>query len=171
MFTSRAEYRLLLNHGGAELRLWKHAARLGLISQARAEKIAAKAEAVEKWAAKFEADGTALKMRRAGGIEGVPLPSAFASLSQNAKDEAVYRIVYKGYLERDLRQIEKSAAYENFKIPEGIDYSKVVGLRLEAGQKLAAVRPATVAQASRISGVSPADIGVLMVHVKAARRA
>jgi len=171
MFTSRAEYRLLLNHGGAELRLWKHAARLGLISQARAEKIAAKAEAVEKWAEKFEADGTALKMRRAGGIEGVPLPSAFASLPQNAKDEAVYRIVYKGYLERDLRQIEKSAAYENFKIPEGIDYSKVVGLRLEAGQKLAAVRPATVAQASRISGVSPADIGVLMVHVKAARRA
>ena len=170
MFTSRAEYRLLLNHGGAEYRLGEHAARLGLISPARAEKIASKKQAVEHWVNKFEANGTALKMRRAGGLEGVSVPSAFMSLSKNAIDEVVYKLVYKGYLERDLRQIEKSSAYENVKIPESLDYSKVLGLRLEAGQKLAAVRPSTVAQASRISGVSPADISVLLVHVKASGR-
>jgi tRNA U34 5-carboxymethylaminomethyl modifying enzyme MnmG/GidA len=89
---------------------------------------------------------------------------------KNAIDEVVYKLVYKGYLERDLRQIEKSSAYENVKIPESLDYSKVLGLRLEAGQKLASVRPSTVAQASRISGVSPADISVLLVHVKASGR-
>ena len=170
MFTSRAEYRLLLNHGGAEYRLGEHAARLGLISPARAEKIASKKLAVEKWINKFEENGTALKMRRAGGLAGVSVPSAFMSLSKNAIDEVVYKLVYKGYLERDLRQIEKSSAYENVKIPESLDYSKVLGLRLEAGQKLASVRPSTVAQASRISGVSPADISVLLVHVKASGR-
>jgi tRNA uridine 5-carboxymethylaminomethyl modification enzyme len=170
MFTSRAEYRLLLNHGGAEYRLGEHAARLGLISPARAEKIASKKQAVEKWINKFEENGTALKMRRAGGLAGVSVPSAFMSLSKNAIDEVVYKLVYKGYLERDLRQIEKSSAYENVKIPESLDYSKVLGLRLEAGQKLASVRPSTVAQASRISGVSPADISVLLVHVKASGR-
>ncbi len=169
MFTSRAEYRLLLNHGGAEFRLGEIAAKMGLISDSRAEKIAAKKTAVEEWISKFEADGTALKMRRAGGLDGVSVPSAFKSLSQNAIDEVVYKLVYKGYLERDLRQIEKSAAYENIRIPESIDYSKVLGLRLEAGQKLAAARPATVAQASRISGVSPADVGVLLVYVKATK--
>ncbi|MBP3357272.1 MAG: tRNA uridine-5-carboxymethylaminomethyl(34) synthesis enzyme MnmG [Opitutales bacterium] len=169
MFTSRAEYRLLLNHGGAEYRLGEHAARLGLISPARAEKIASKKQAVEKWINKFEENGTALKMRRAGGLTGVSVPSAFMSLSKNAIDEVVYKLVYKGYLERDLRQIEKSSAYENVKIPESLDYSKVLGLRLEAGQKLASVRPSTVAQASRISGVSPADISVLLVHVKASK--
>ena len=169
MFTSRAEYRLLLNHGGAEYRLGEHAARLGLISPARAEKIASKKQAVEKWINKFEENGTALKMRRAGGLAGVSVPSAFMSLSKNAIDEVVYKLVYKGYLERDLRQIEKSSAYENVKIPESLDYSKVLGLRLEAGQKLASVRPSTVAQASRISGVSPADISVLLVHVKASK--
>jgi tRNA uridine 5-carboxymethylaminomethyl modification enzyme len=160
----------LLNHGGAEFRLGEHAARLGLISPARAEKIASKKQAVESWIDKFEANGTALKMRRAGGLEGVSVPSAFMSLSKNAIDEVVYKLVYKGYLERDLRQIEKSSAYENVKIPESLDYSKVLGLRLEAGQKLASVRPSTVAQASRISGVSPADISVLLVHVKASGR-
>ncbi len=169
MFTSRAEYRLLLNHGGAEFRLGEHAARLGLISPERAEKIAAKKSAATKWIDKFESDGTALKMRRAGGIDGVSLPSAFMSLSKNTRDEVVYRLVYKGYLERDLRQIEKSSGYENIKIPENIDYSKVIGLRLEAGQKLANIRPSTIAQASRISGVSPADVGVLLVYVKASK--
>ena len=106
-------------------------------------------------------------MRRAGGLDGVDVPPEFKNLSRNAIDEIVYRIVYKGYLERDLRQSEKSSAYENIKIPQTFDFSKVLGLRLEAAQKLIAVRPSTVAQASRISGVSPADINVLMVYVKA----
>ncbi len=167
MFTSRAEYRLLLNHTSAECRLFGHAARLGLLPEGRKSNIAEKISDIERWTTTFENDGTALKMRRAGGLDGVDVPPEFKNLSRNAIDEIVYRIVYKGYLERDLRQIEKSSAYENIKIPQTFDFSKVLGLRLEAAQKLIAVRPSTVAQASRISGVSPADINVLMVYVKA----
>lgn len=166
MFTSRAEYRLLLNHSSAEYRLFAHAERMGLLPSGRAANVRAKIEAIDKWVADFERDGTAAKMRRAGGLDGVSVPSAFANLSGNAKEEVVYRLVYKGYLERDLRQIEKSAAFENVKIPEGFDFAHAVGLRLEAAQKLAAASPATVAQASRISGVSPADINVLLVALK-----
>ncbi len=167
MFTSRAEYRLLLSHTSAKCRLFGHAARLGLLPEGRKSNIAEKISDIERWTTTFENDGTALKMRRAGGLDGVDVPPEFKNLSRNAIDEIVYRIVYKGYLERDLRQIEKSSAYENIKIPQTFDFSKVLGLRLEAAQKLIAVRPSTVAQASRISGVSPADINVLMVYVKA----
>ena len=170
MFTSRAEYRLLLNHASAEYRLFRHAERLGLLPPDRAERIRSKIEAVDRWVSKFENDGTAQKMRRAGGLSGVQLPDGFGSLSANAAEEIEYRIVYKGYLERDLRQIEKSAAFESVKIPEGFDFAKAVGLRIEASQKLAAARPSTVAQAARISGVSPADINVLMVSIKAAAK-
>lgn len=166
MFTSRAEYRLLLNHSSAECRLFAHAKRLGLLPEGRARNVERKIADIEKWVAEFESDGTAQKMRRAGGIDGVPLPNDFRALSSNAVEEVVYRVVYRGYLERDLRQIEKSASFENVKIPVDFDFARAIGLRLEAAQKLAAVNPATVAQASRISGVSPADINVLLVALK-----
>ena len=166
MFTSRAEYRLLLNHSSAECRLFAHAKRLGLLPEGRVRNVEKKIADIEKWVAAFEADGTAQKMRRAGGVEGVPLPSGFYDLSSNAVEEVVYRVVYRGYLERDLRQIEKSASYESVKIPADFDFAHAIGLRLEAAQKLAAVKPATVAPASRISGVSPADINVLLVALK-----
>ena len=98
--------------------------------------------------------------------ENAALPAGFLALPPEARAEILYRVAYKGYLERDLRQIEKMSGWENIRIPSGLDYSRAVGLRLEARQKLEKFAPSTIGQASRISGVSPADIGVLLVHVK-----
>ena len=167
MFTSRAEYRLLLNHSSAELRLFGHAKRMGLLPESRLRNIAEKAELVRKWTEAFESGPQALYLRRGGSADA--LPPEFLSLSANTREEILYRSVYKGYLERDLRQIEKTRAYEDVEIPAWLDYSEIRGLRIEAAQKLAAFRPMTIGQAARISGVSPADVGVLTVYVKAAR--
>lgn len=168
MFTSRAEYRLLLNHSSAEIRLFEHAKEMGLLPESRLRNIAEKAELVGKWVKNFEDGPQSLYLRRGGSADA--LPAEFLALSSNIRGEVLYRSVYKGYLERDLRQIEKIGAYEDFPIPSSLDYSEVRGLRIEASQKLAALRPATIGQASRISGVSPADVGVLTVYVKAFRR-
>jgi len=85
------------------------------------------------------------------------------------RDETVYRIRYAGYIEREYRQIEKMSHIEKIKLPADADYAAVRGLRRESALKLAAVRPATLGQASRISGVNPADISILMIMVEAKR--
>ncbi len=168
MFTSRAEYRLLLNHNSAEIRLLKYAERYGLVSAARLAKMRKKAEDVAYWTAAFEKSGKADMLRR--GDSSAALPDTFLELSDSARSEVLYRTLYKGYLERDLRQIEKMGTFEQMPIPAELDFSDVKGLRLEAAQKLAQLRPATVGQALRISGVSPADANVLMVYLKALRQ-
>ncbi len=163
MFTSRAEYRLLLNHSSAEIRLFAHAEKYGLLGEGRAAKIAKKAADVAKWTAALEnsREGAALK-REGEGYSG-PMPEGFGELSDGAREEILYRVIYGGYLERELRQIAKMDRLENVKIPENTDYMKLKGLRTEAAQKLAKFRPSTVGQASRISGVSPADINVIVI--------
>ena len=166
MFTSRAEYRLLLNHSSAELRLFEEASRLGLLPAGRREKIAKKIKDVAEWVGKIENSSDAAMLRREGVGASKKLPWAFQALSPQTRDEILYRVVYKGYLDRDMRQIEKSAAYENVKIPSGLDFKSIKGLRIEAAQKLDAAKPSTIGQASRISGVSPADVNVLMVACK-----
>lgn len=171
MFTSRAEYRLLLNHSSAEIRLFPLASRLNLVSGARAEAVAAKMNAVDYWTHSLEADKYALALRRDSASAVPKLPAAFLALPEAARSEILYRVIFKGYLDRDLRQIEKSRIYESLTIPAGFDFSTVTGLRIEARQKLAKASPSTLGQASRISGVSPADISVLMVQIKAARDA
>ncbi len=165
MFTSRAEYRLLLNHNSAELRLLGYARRYGLVAPGRLEKMSKKRDDVDYWVGAFEKSGMADSLRR--GVPSPALPDSFNRLSKSARDEVLYRVIYKGYLERDLRQIEKMGTFERVSIPGGIDYSKVSGLRLEAAQKFARFKPATVGQAMRISGVSPADVNVLLVYIKA----
>ena len=164
MFTSRAEYRLLLNHSSAEMRLFPYSKWLGLLPRERARSIELKIELIHLWVNRFETGRIGEALRR-NDVE-CKLPSAFCALPPDAKAEILYRVIYKGYLERDLRQIEKMRDWENIRIPEGIDYSHASGLRLEARQKLEKFKPQTVGQASRISGVSPADIGVLLVYVK-----
>ena len=168
MFTSRAEYRLLLNHNSAELRLYPYAESLGLLPEDRIGKIKAKAEKIRLWTERFEKDRSADKIRRDFSAARL-VDGDFFSLSKSAQDEVLYNIIYKGYLERDLRQIEKSKHYESISIPPNIDYSALKGLRIEAAQKLQKFAPATIGQASRISGVSPADINVLLVYVKAGK--
>ncbi|MGA3007797.1 MAG: tRNA uridine-5-carboxymethylaminomethyl(34) synthesis enzyme MnmG, partial [Opitutaceae bacterium] len=86
------------------------------------------------------------------------------------RDEVTYRVAYKGYLSRELRQIEKMGEIEKIRIPNDIDYRSVRGLRLESALKLDQFRPGTLGQASRISGVNPADISILMVLIESARR-
>lgn len=164
MFTSRAEYRLLLNHSSAEMRLFPYSKCLGLLPRERARSIELKIELINLWVNRFETGRIGEALRR--NDTECKLPSAFCALPPDAKAEILYRVIYKGYLERDLRQIEKMRDWENIRIPEGIDYSHASGLRLEARQKLEKFKPQTVGQASRISGVSPADIGVLLVYVK-----
>lgn len=164
MFTSRAEYRLLLNHSSAEMRLFPYSKWLGLLPRERTRSIELKIELINLWVNRFETGRIGEALRR--NDAECKLPSAFCALPPDAKAEILYRVIYKGYLERDLRQIEKMRDWENIRIPEGIDYSHASGLRLEARQKLEKFKPQTVGQASRISGVSPADIGVLLVYVK-----
>ncbi|MGA2052496.1 MAG: FAD-dependent oxidoreductase [Opitutales bacterium] len=198
MFTSRAEYRLLFNHGSAELRLFDHAARFGLVPPDRLARIREKVRLVTEWSQRLETErapgGTAADLLRrhwakqqrsasaAPDPEGegsaltaetasspslpVELPPAFLALPPPVRDEVVYRVCYRGYLDRDLRQIEKLRHLENIRLPDDFDYNTIHGLRAESRQKLAAARPATLAHAQRISGVGPADISLLLVSLR-----
>lgn len=170
MFSSRAEHRLLLNHGSADIRLFPHAVRCGLLPNAREARTRAKAGAILHWTSWIE--GTRREsgswgdfLRKGGAIEG--LPEAFLSLSGPAREEIIYRVRYKGYLDRERRMTAKYRHLENALLPADADYLSVRGLRHEASEKLQAIRPLNLNQASRISGVSPADITVLLVWLKA----
>lgn len=163
MFTSRAEYRLLLNHTSAEIRLYPHAKKYGLIGDARAKNIEKKIENVARWCSLLENSKDGMALKREGEASSKNLPSDFQTLSSETRAEILYRVIYKGYLDRELKQIARMDKLETLKIPENTDYSKLKGLRTEAAQKLAKFRPLTVGQASRISGVSPADVNVIVI--------
>lgn len=163
MFTSRAEYRLLLNHTSAEIRLYPHAKKYGLIGDARAKNIETKIENVARWCSLLENSKDGMALKREGEAYSKNLPSDFQTLSSETRAEILYRVIYKGYLDRELKQIARMDKLETLKIPENTDYSKLKGLRTEAAQKLAKFRPLTVGQASRISGVSPADVNVIVI--------
>jgi tRNA uridine 5-carboxymethylaminomethyl modification enzyme len=174
MFTSRAEYRLLFNHGSAELRLLHHAERYKLLTKNRLTKISEKKECIEHWAKFFEStrcNGVTFgdSVRRTGAGEP-EFPPGFAEENPFVREEVLYRVAYRGYLSRELRQIEKLREIEKIRIPGEIDYLTVRGLRRESALKLTEARPGTLGQASRISGVNPADISILMVLIESARR-
>lgn len=173
MFTSRAEYRLLFNHGSAELRLFKHAAAHGLLPETRKRKIDDKIRTIESWVERLEQEKTSGGsfgdwLRRRG--EESALPEEFHTLDAAVKNEILYKVRYRGYLDRDLKQIARMSNLERVKIPEDMDYQAIKGLRIESAQKLSDIRPATLGQASRISGVNPADIGILMIVLGAKQR-
>ncbi len=172
MFTSRAEHRLLFNHGSAELRLIDHASTHKLLSQNRIRKIRAKQDSVSHWTDFFESNkgsgGTWGENVRRLGREAV-LPELFNKETKPIRDEVFYRVSYQGYLARELRQVEKLANVEKIKLSYDINYHTISGLRKESAQKLSEIRPNTLGQASRISGVSPADISILMVLLESGR--
>ncbi len=170
MFTSRAEYRLLFNHGSAEFRFLDHAKAYNLLSDNRIKNIVAKQAKVTHWVDYLE------KTRSTGGTwadairrdrVGALLPEELARESAPVRDEVVYRVSYQGYLAREQRQVEKLSQIEKIRIPADFDYPAVRGLRRESALKLAEFRPMTLGQASRISGVNPADISILMVLIGA----
>lgn len=177
MFTSRAEYRLLFNHGSAELRLAHHARAHGLVSSGRLARIEAKRDAREGWIARLEGErprgglgggtwGDLIRRATTGGGALPELPLGFRTLPQALQDEVLYRVSYAGYLSREERQIAKLSRVEKIRLPADLDYGAVRGLRRESALKLNQIRPYTLGQASRISGVNPADISILMIYVE-----
>jgi tRNA uridine 5-carboxymethylaminomethyl modification enzyme len=166
MFTSRAEYRLLFNHGSSELRMLDHAKTYKLLSENRIKNIEAKQSRVFHWVAFLENNRTE-GGTWADGIRrnrlGAALPDGLLRESAPVREEVIYRVSYQGYLVREQRQVEKLSQIEKIRIPATFDYPSVRGLRRESALKLAEFRPMTLGQASRISGVNPADISILMV--------
>jgi tRNA uridine 5-carboxymethylaminomethyl modification enzyme len=168
MFTSRAEHRLLFNHGSAEFRLAHHALQYGLISASRHRRIEEKRTQVQKWIQQLETTrdssgswGEKIRRDASAAIKH----DALSRESPSVRNEVIYRIRYDGYLAREQRQIEKLAHIDRIRIPTGLNYLVINGLRKESAQKLAACKPLTLGQASRISGVNPADISVLMISM------
>ena len=166
MFTSRAEHRLLFNHGSAELRLLPLVEQYNLVPEDRLRRIKEKHRQVEQWTERLE------RLTRSGGTWGdfirrggdpEELPAGFKSLPEPVRREILYRVQYKGYLERERRLIDKLSQVDRIRIPREFDYGKVSGLRAESAQKLSRIQPATLGQASRISGVNPTDITILMI--------
>jgi tRNA uridine 5-carboxymethylaminomethyl modification enzyme len=178
MFTSRAEHRLLFNHGSAELRLLPHIQEHKLVSSGRIERIIQKKQRVGEWCEKLEklrlsgangSIGDGMRRAATGGGEPPVLPEEFRALPTEVQNEVCYRINYQGYLAREQRQIEKLSEVEKIKVPADFDFLNLRGLRKESALKLHQFRPYTLGQASRISGVNPADINVLMIKLAAGR--
>jgi len=195
LLTSRAEYRLLLRHDNADLRLTEIGYKIGLISEERYQKFLAKREAIEKEKKRLvshiikptaevqevirSAGGSELKDGiRAADLLKRPemtyehiqlLAPVDEEISADVTEQVEIQIKYEGYIEKSLQQVERLKKMENKKIPEDIDYDAITGLATEARQKLKQVRPLSVAQASRISGVNPADISILLVYLEQGR--
>ena len=189
MMTGRAEYRLTLRQDNADFRLTENAVRCGLVTSGRLKKFrkknadyaAAKAElntvyAPQKLKELFEKCGeplpetgltlsSVLKRGNVSASAASRFLGCFKGLSGDALFALETELKFEGYLKRQAAQIEKMKKMENLGIPEGFDFDMVSGLRIEARQKLSAVRPLSVGQASRISGVNPADITVLLLYL------
>ncbi|QCR34333.1 tRNA uridine-5-carboxymethylaminomethyl(34) synthesis enzyme MnmG [Lysinibacillus sp. SGAir0095] len=192
LLTSRAEYRLLLRHDNADLRLTEIGYQLGLISEERYAKFKEKEAQIESEIARLReviikpnkatqevirsVGGTELK----DGIRGADLvkrtemnydlvasltPSDL-ELSEEVKEQIEVQLKYEGYIQKALNQVEKLHKMESKRIPEDIDYDDISSLATEAREKLKEVRPLSIAQASRISGVNPADISILAVYIE-----
>ena len=194
MMTSRAEYRLLLRQDNADLRLTEQARRTGLISEARYARLMQKREGIEQavkalsafappsaaLAALLDAHGEPvpktgvrlfdlLKRAGIGYTELMGLYASLPPLAEDVREQVEIMARYDGYIEKQRAQVERFRSLEDTLLPDGIEYAALDGLRLEARQKLAALRPRSIGQASRISGVSPADVAVLLVHLKRLR--
>ena len=175
MFTSRAEYRLLLRQDNADMRLTEHGYKLGLISSQRYQDFCQKKDSIESEIQRLkkvfvQIDGKGFNLsqllcRPENTYES--LLKAYPDLLKDCGEEANFQIElnakYEGYLKRQEIDIKKLSYSENIKIPLSFDYKSVVGLRAEALQKLLKFQPQNLGQASRISGVSPADISILRI--------
>lgn len=196
MMTSRAEYRLLLRQDNADLRLREKGFQVGLITKAQYDEVLNKKNMIEKEIERLKnvkvgaARSNQAFLERHGSTSlktGSSLTELLCrpelsyeilkeldperpQLPQDVTEQVEIEIKYEGYIERQLRQVEQFKKMEKKKIPEDLEYDEVPSLRTEARQKLRALRPLSLGQASRISGVSPADISVLLVYLEQYRR-
>ncbi|MDR2735311.1 MAG: tRNA uridine-5-carboxymethylaminomethyl(34) synthesis enzyme MnmG [Puniceicoccales bacterium] len=172
MFTSRAEYRLLLNHGSAELRLLNVARNYSLLTSQRISRIEKKLKSVEFWTQEFchiRSDGERLFDIVKRPDSEPSYPGEFVALTREIKDEVLYRVKFSGYLSRELKQVHKMKEMDRVPIPLNFNYDSVKSLRIESRQKFSSLRPETIGQASRISGVSPADVNLLWMAIELAK--
>lgn len=192
MMTSRAEYRLILRQDNADLRLTEIGYEIGLIDEARYQQLQYKKEQIAREVERLEKTkvGASKRVQEILVEKGsTPLNSGstlaelikrpeldYAQIAEldteripvpeDVIEQVNINLKYEGYIGRQLRQVEHFKKLENKKIPEDIDYEEVYSLRIEAKQKLSKIKPHSVGQASRISGVSPADISVLLVYLE-----
>ncbi|WOO42266.1 tRNA uridine-5-carboxymethylaminomethyl modification enzyme MnmG/GidA [Rubellicoccus peritrichatus] len=176
MFTSRAEHRLLFNHASAEIRLYEHIKRLGLVPDDRMGRIDQKVKVVERWERDLEIRTTSGGtygdvIRRSDSMDGIKLPDELDGASNAALKELFYRVKYRGYRDREMRHLDKMRHLEKIKLSRDLDYSSLSGLRIESAAKLNEIKPENLAQASRISGVNPTDISLLMIALKSDKKA
>ena len=192
MMTSRAEYRLLLRQDNADLRLTKLGYEIGLIDEERYQKLLIKEKQIQEEIERVEHTniGTSEEVQMLLDIyKSTPLVSGIKlselirrpelnyqclapidpkrkSLPYDVAEQVNINIKYEGYIKRQQRQVEQFKKLEDKRIPEDIDYDEVHSLRIEAKQKLKEMKPSSIGQASRIAGVSPADVSVLLVYLQ-----
>jgi len=192
LLTSRAEYRLLLRHDNADLRLTPIGYKIGLIPEERYQRFLKKKEEIEAEIERLHSTKVRPEpfvqeiLREVGTVElvnSIPLADLLRrpeityehikridppdhTLSPEVEEQVEIQIKYSGYIEKQLQQIEKQRKMENKRLSETLDYDAIPGLATEAKQKLKMIRPLTIGQASRISGVNPADISILLVYLE-----
>ena len=172
MFTSRAEFRLLLRQDNADRRLTTLGWKAGVVDRQRWEKLVEKETAIAEAISLLEtrhADGVSLAklLRRPETVwaDLVAREPLLAACSQAVAEQVCHDIKYSGYVARQSVEIERQRRLSDKRIPPAFDFAAVTHLRAEAREKLLRVRPASLAQASRISGITPADVALLLVHL------